>query len=39
MLTRAWGAIWDHYGRIMDSGYPVPYTVLSMYRIAIASYM
>ncbi len=39
MLRRAWTAVWDHYGRIMDGGYPVPYTVLSMYRIALGSYM
>ena len=39
MITKSWTAIWGHYGRIMDHGYPVPFTVLSLYRIAIGSYM
>lgn len=31
--------MWEGYGRVLDSGYPVPVNVLSLYRIALASYM
>ncbi|MGI9595368.1 MAG: HTTM domain-containing protein, partial [Acidimicrobiales bacterium] len=30
---------WDRYGRMIDSGYRIPLTVLSLYRIALAGYM
>ncbi|MGI9611281.1 MAG: hypothetical protein ACR2QO_00110 [Acidimicrobiales bacterium] len=31
--------LWDQYSWLIESGYPIPLTVLSLYRIALAAYM
>ena len=39
MIGRLGSWAWAKYGELLESGYPVPVSVLSVYRILLASYM
>ncbi len=39
VFRRPLAALWDAYGRLLDSGYPIPLSVLGVYRIAFSAYL